>query len=247
MISSRKYLAAELNLFRRDSDRLSLILEKIYYLVVAAVFILIMRIDSLWYLKLIYICFAAVIPLIVADYIIGFMRYRIRKKIPDCMENFQYNLNRKLKIDAAVKDTSDSLSGNIKRPFQILYYNLSRNSISAFDDFKRIFNEKNIDTFSEMLRAYMLYGGDFGKLNKEISDLIIKIREEYIYEDKNREKLMKYRLAAVFMIIMTLLMYKYMNIIVPDMGQVSQSPSQYVLVVMFYIVYFFAIDILQKL
>lgn len=249
MILNQRSLTVRLNFFRTDAERLSVILVRAYYFIACIISILVMLINTVWYFKLIYIGFAIILPIIIGKYIIDFMLYKVKKKIPDSLEEFQYNLNMTSKIDTAIKKTSENLKGNIKRPFQILYYNLSRNSTSAFDDFKKTFNDKNIDTFCELLKAYMFYGGDLKKLNKEISDLIIKIREEYIFAEKAREKFLKYKLGAIFMIVVTVLMEKYMDVIVPEMVQ-SQSPfdsAKYIFVCMFYIIYFFSMDFLRKL
>jgi Flp pilus assembly protein TadB len=249
MILNEKTLTLKLNLFRKDASKLSALLVRIYCIAVLIAFTLIMLLDTIWYLKLVYIVFAFVLPVLVGDYIINFMTYRVIKKIPNSLEEFQYNLNKSFKIDTAIKATSENLKGHIKRPFQILYYNLSRNSNTAFDDFKKTFNDKNINAFSELLKAYVVYGGDLKELNNQISNLIVKMREENMFAEKAREKFLKYKLGALFMVVVTLLMQKYMNVIVPEIGQ-SQNPldsMKYVLVVMFYIIYFFSMDFLRKL
>jgi Flp pilus assembly protein TadB len=249
MILNEKTLTLKLNLFRKDASKLSALLVRIYCILVLAAFTLIMLFDIVWYLKLVYIVFALILPVLVGNYVINFMTYRVIKKIPDSLEEFQYNLNKSFKIDTAIKATSENLKGYIKRPFQILYYNLSRNSSAAFDDFKRTFDDKNINAFSELLKAYIVYGGDLKELNNQISNLIVKIREENMFSEKAREKFLKYKLGAIFMVVVTLLMQKYMNVIVPEIGQ-EQSPldsMKYVLVVMFYIIYFFSMDFLRKL
>lgn len=249
LLIDEKNLTLKLNIFREDAKELSKILVRLYYLTVLITSMLIMLIDTVWYLKLIYIGFILMLPIVIGGYVIDFMSYRVKKKIPDSLEEFQHNLNESLKLNTAIKATSENLKGHIKRPFQVLYYNISRNSNTAFNDFKNIFNDKNIDIFSEILKTYSVYGGDLKELNSQISNLIVKIREEYIFSSKAKEKFLKYKLGAVFMVAATLLMQKYMGVIVPEMGQpqTSLDSVKYMFVIMFYIIYFFSMDFLRKL
>lgn len=245
MILNRKNLVIRLSLIRDDAENFSkyIIISYLIFLFSFSVY-MICIVDTVWYLKLLYIIFACILPISIINYALDFMTKKTIKRIPDLLEEFQHNLNNTIKIETAIKKTSEKFTGHLKKPFQILYYNMSKNPIEALDNFKVMFNDRNIDSFSELLKTYIVYGGNLEKLNQKISDLINKIREENMFKTKTKQKFIKYKIGAVIMILGTIYMKKFMLVIVPDIGQAQNvmDSAKYILVIIFYIIYFFVID-----
>lgn len=243
-------LVLKLNIFIGDykkSKSIGYLSFIFYFFIELIVLIYFLLLNQVWYIKLINIMLASLIPVIAGKAIVDLNYNNVIKKIPLALDELLYWLCQSTKLNDAIRNTSEVLQGNIQRPFQTLYYNISKDPINALDTFKKTFSNKHIDTFSELLKTYITEGGNIENLCQEISALNVNILTDKSFGSKIKERFFKYKLGCLMMISSGFFMQKFLFVLLPDLGQSSTAitSDQFVFVNIYFIILFFAIDFFE--
>ena len=127
----------------------------LYAVTVLLSIILISCTNNLWYVKAVDIGLMMILPYTIIKSIINTKYEKVKRQIPEAIEEFQHWFFRTKKIDDALKETSQHLKGNIAKPFQVSYYNIAKGESAAIKTLKDIFNDEHMDTFCQLLLSYI--------------------------------------------------------------------------------------------
>ena len=198
-----------------------------------------------WYIKAINILLMMILPYTIINTFINVKYITVKKQIPTAIEEFQYWFFRTKKISDSLRETSQHLTGNIKKPFQMCYYNISKGEASAIKLLKDTFKDEHMDTFCQLLLVYIDNGGAPKILNSSLTELVTQINLDISFKQKQKDRFIKYKIGSVILIAFTLIINKYLGLLFDD--AIIQSNNMMVIsLIIYFAIYFFFIDILER-
>ena len=169
----------------------------------------------------------------------------VKKQIPSAVEEFQYWFFRTKKISDSLRETGQHLTGNISKPFQMCYYNMSKGESIALKKLKHTFNDEHMDAFCQLLLVYIENGGDPRILNTSLTELATQIKLDMSFAQKQRSRFVKYKIGAIAFAVAALVINKYMGMLFDSNIQNSDNMTLISLLI-FFTIYFFFIDLLER-
>lgn len=245
-----KRISRNLNLFICNYDKsisLAYIAIIAYSIIAGFTLVYFLQLTEIWYLKLINLILMLLVPILLIRTAVQFKTASVLKNMPVVFEEFSNWLAQTEKVNESIKCTSENIRGPIKKPFQVLYYDMIEDPIKAIDKLKRTFFNNHMDSFAEFLKEYILYGGDINKLNEQISFLISEVNADLAFNKKMKERFLKYKFASLMMIVFTFIMKNSISVFLLDAGQNSLDSTQFSFVAMFFAVFFFIISLFEKI
>lgn len=198
-----------------------------------------------WYIKTINVGLMMILPYTIINTFINVKYSNVKKSIPIAIEEFQYWFFRTKKISDSLRETSQHLKGNIAKPFQMCYYNISKGEKFAIQLLKDTFNDEHMDTFCQLLLVYTENGGDPRVLNASLTELVTQINLDISFKQKQKDRFMKYKIGAIILIAFTLIINKYLGLLFDD-AIIQTNNMTVISLIIFFTIYFFFIDILER-
>jgi Flp pilus assembly protein TadB len=246
-----EYLCSKFRIVSRDGKaaRIKALRSMQYYTVGAILVVLLtMEYASTWYIFLLNVSIAVIIPYVIINMYLNNLVNKALKQLPSAIDELESAYFKTGTLYKAIETSLPYMPKEIEVGFRNLYFNMMRDQEQAIQEFKQAYSHPYTDSLASLFNIYYKRGGEIERQLQYLNNII---QADITIKSYTKTSLTKYKVLSAITVIMVPIMV-LLNTKLSDQArefltQTLEGNSIVAMAIASAVIYFIIVEILERI
>lgn len=246
-----EYLCSKFRIVSRDGKAARIkALRLMQFYIVGAILVVLLTMEyaSTWYIFLLNVSIAVIIPYVIINMYLNNLVNKALKQLPSAIDELESAYFKTGTLYKAIEASLPYMPKEIEVGFRNLYFNMMRDQEQAIQEFKQAYSHPYMDSLASLFNIYYKRGGEIERQLQYLNNII---QADITIKSYTKTSLTKYKvLSAITVImvpIMVLLNTKLSDQVREFLTQTLEGNSIVAMAIASAVIYFIIVEILERI
>lgn len=246
-----EYLCSKFRIVSRDGKAARIkALRLMQYYTVGAILVVLLTMEyaSTWYIFLLNVSIAVIIPYVIINMYLNNLVNKALKQLPSAIDELESAYFKTGTLYKAIETSLPYMPKEIEVGFRNLYFNMMRDQEQAIQEFKQAYSHPYTDSLASLFNIYYKRGGEIERQLQYLNNII---QADITIKSYTKTSLTKYKVLSAITVIMVPIMV-LLNTKLSDQArefltQTLEGNSIVAMAIASAVIYFIIVEILERI
>lgn len=246
-----EYLCSKFRIISRDGKAARIkALRLMQYYTVGAILVVLLTMEyaSTWYIFLLNVSIAVIIPYVIINMYLNNLVNKALKQLPSAIDELESAYFKTGTLYKAIEASLPYMPKEIEVGFRNLYFNMMRDQEQAIQEFKQAYSHPYTDSLASLFNIYYKRGGEIERQLQYLNNII---QADITIKSYTKTSLTKYKVLSAITVIMVPIMV-LLNTKLSDQArefltQTLEGNSIVAMAIASAVIYFIIVEILERI